>query len=189
MVSSFLRVIICAKWLAGVLLRCSDIIQERLAHLDELPTDESEIELEYPLTPPLSEPSDSRSHSPDFRELPIELNVMIIRSFKQGVSRKSREVAVRRRVHRRSQLLQPKRDLNLLFTDKHSTGSPLTLHIISRSASKPAIASAARYLLGEALCRRQKGCDQAHAEAYQLSIPDFNSMLEGKSSLHTMSRI
>ncbi|KAG2751948.1 hypothetical protein P692DRAFT_201803456 [Suillus brevipes Sb2] len=59
----------------GTLLGCSDIIQERLAQPDDLHTDESESELEYPLTPPLSEASESRSHSPDFEDSPVQLNV------------------------------------------------------------------------------------------------------------------
>jgi len=145
----------------GVLVRCSDIIQERLAHDGELPTDESETELEYPLTPPHSEPSESRNHSPDFRRLSMEFNVTTMRSFKRGVShRQPREVAIRRR-------------------HKQSPSSPLTLHIISRSASKPAIASATRCLLDKALCRLQSGPDPAQAKAYQLSVSDLNSMLEG----------
>ncbi|KAJ8595920.1 hypothetical protein M405DRAFT_269071 [Rhizopogon salebrosus TDB-379] len=142
----------------GVLVRCSDIIQGRLAHDIELPTDESETELEYPLTPPHSEPSESRSHSPDFRESSMEFNVTTMCSFQKGIShRQPREVAIRRR-------------------HKQSPCSPLTLHIISRSASKPAIASATRCLLDKALCRLQNSPD---AKAYQLSISDLNSMLEG----------
>jgi len=141
----------------GVLVRCSDIIRERLAYDDELPTDESETELEYPLTPPHSEPSESRSHSPDFRELSMEFNVTTMCSFKKGVShRQPREVAIRRRY-------------------KQSPCSPLTLHIISRSASKPAIASATRCLLDKI----QNSPDPAQAKAYQLSVSDLNSMLEG----------
>ncbi|KAG1749946.1 uncharacterized protein EDB91DRAFT_1110515 [Suillus paluster] len=141
----------------GVLLRCSDVIQERLARHDDLPTDESESELEYPLTPPLSEPSESRSHSPD---LPVELNVTTVRSFQTHC--KQREVAVRRRAHH-----------------KQSLYNPLTLHIISRSASKAAIASAARSLLDEEFRRRQNSHDLNHAKAYQLPISEFNSILEG----------
>ncbi|KAG0708816.1 hypothetical protein DFH29DRAFT_889152 [Suillus ampliporus] len=144
----------------GVLCGCSGVIQERLAHHDNLPTDESESELEYPLTPPLSEPSESRSHSPD---LSVELNVTTVRSFKKSAShRKPREVAVRRRAHH-----------------KQSPYNPLTLHIISRSASKVAIASAARSLVDEEFRRRQNSHDLDHAEAYQLPISDLNSILEG----------
>jgi dehydrodolichyl diphosphate syntase complex subunit NUS1 len=99
--------IIHAKQPSGVLVRCSDIIQGRLAHDIELPTDESETELEYPLTPPHSEPSESRSHSPDFRESSMEFNVTTMRSFQKGIShRQPREVAIRRR--RRSPFLESK---------------------------------------------------------------------------------
>lgn len=146
----------------GTLLGCSDIIKERLTHYDDLPTDESESELEYPLTPPLSEASESRSHSPDFADFPVQLNVTTICSFKKGASHdRSREVAVRRRAHH-----------------KHSH-NPLTLHIVSRSASKAAIASAARFLLDEEVCRRQNSQDLDHVKAYELPISELNSILEG----------
>lgn len=147
----------------GTLLGCSDIIQERLTHHDDLPTDESESELEYPLTPPLSEASESRSHSPDFEDSPVQLNVTTVCSFRKGASHhRPREVAVRRRAHH-----------------KHSPCNPLTLHIISRSASKAAIASAARFLLDEELRRRQNSYDVDHVGGYELPIPELNSILEG----------
>ncbi|KAG1862234.1 hypothetical protein F4604DRAFT_1786607 [Suillus subluteus] len=147
----------------GTLLGCSDIIRERLTHCDDLPTDESESELEYPLTPPLSEASESRSHSPDFEDFPIQLNVTTVCSFRKGSSHhRPREVAVRRRAH-----------------DKHPPYNPLTLHIISRSASKAAIASVARFLLDEEFCRRQNSHDLDHVKAYELPISKLNSILEG----------
>ncbi|KAG1769174.1 hypothetical protein EDD22DRAFT_869671 [Suillus occidentalis] len=147
----------------GTLLGCSDIIQERLAQPDDLPTDDSESELEYPLTPPLSEASESRSHSPDLDDPPVQLNVTTVCSFRKGASHhRPREVAVRRRAHH-----------------KQSHCNPLTLHIISRSASKAAIASAARFLLDEELRRRQKSYDVDHVGGYELPIPELNSILEG----------
>lgn len=147
----------------GTLLGCSDIIKERLTHHDDLPTDESESEVEYPLTPPLSEASDSsRSHSPDLGGFPVQLNVTTVCSFRKGASlHRPREVAVRRRAHH-------KRSHN-----------PLTLHIISRSASKAAIASTARFLLDEEVCRRQNSQDLDHVKAYELPISELNSILEG----------
>lgn len=147
----------------GTLLGCSDIIQERLTHCDELPTEESESELEYPLTPPLSEASESRSHSPDFEDSPVQLNVTTLCSFKKSIPHhRRREVAVRRRAHH-----------------KHSHCDPLTLHVISRSASKAAIASAARFLLDEEFQRRQNSYDLDHVRAYKLPVPELNSILEG----------
>jgi dehydrodolichyl diphosphate syntase complex subunit NUS1 len=63
--------------------------------------------------------------------------------------------------------------------DKHSPCHPLTLHIISRSASKAAIASAARFLLDEEIRRRQNSHDVDHVRAYELPIHELNSILEG----------
>lgn len=147
----------------GVLLGYSDVIQERLALHDDLPTDESESEPEYPLTPPLSEASESRSHSPDFEDFPVQLNVTTVRCFKKGASHnRPREVAVRRRAHH-----------------KRSPYNPLTLHIISRSASKAAIASAARSLLDEEFRKRQNSHDLERVKTYELPISELNSILEG----------
>lgn len=147
----------------GTLLGCSDIIRERLTCRDDLPTDESESELEYPLTPPLSEASESRSHSPDFEDFSIQLNVTTVCTFRKGAShRMPREAAVRRRAH-----------------DKHPPCNPLTLHIISRSASKAVIASVARFLLDEESRRLQNRHDLDHVKAYELPISKLNSILEG----------
>jgi dehydrodolichyl diphosphate syntase complex subunit NUS1 len=147
----------------GTLLGCSDIIQERLIHCDDLSTDESESELEYPLTPPLSEASESRSHSPDFEDFPLRLNVKTVYSFRKSAShRRPRKVAVRRRAH-----------------DKDPPHNPLTLHIIARSASKAAIASAARFLFDEEFHRRQNSHNLDHVKAYELPISKLNSILEG----------
>lgn len=144
----------------GILLSCSDIIQERLTYDDDLDTDESESELEYPLTPPLSEASESRNHSPDLEDFTALLNVTTVCSFRKGASRhRVREVAVRRRAHHKP--------------------SPLTLHIISRSASKAAIVSTAHFLLGEEFRRRQNSHDLDHVKAYELPISELNSILEG----------
>lgn len=147
----------------GTLLGCSDLIRERLIHHGDPPTDESESELEYPLTPPLSEASESRSHSPDFEDFSVQLNVTTVCSFRKGSSHhRPRKVAVRRRAHH-----------------KRSSYNPLTLHIISRSASKAAIASAARFLLDEEFRRRQNSHDLDHVKTYELPVSELNSMLEG----------
>lgn len=79
--------------------------------------------------------------------------------------------------------LQSKRTFYISFTDKHSPCNPLTLHIISRSASKAAIASAARFLLDEELRRRQNSYDVDHVGGYELPIPELNSILEGRFNL------
>ncbi|KAG1757624.1 hypothetical protein EDB19DRAFT_1658253 [Suillus lakei] len=134
----------------GVLLGYSDVIQERLALHDDLPTDESELRTRVSA-------SESRSHSPDFEDFPVQLNVTTVRCFKKGASHnRPREVAVRRRAHH-----------------KRSPYNPLTLHIISRSASKAAIASAARSLLDEEFRKRQEHITYLTSVSGGLPSPDF----------------
>ncbi|KAH7925207.1 hypothetical protein BV22DRAFT_1105075 [Leucogyrophana mollusca] len=150
----------------GVLVKCSGSIREHMRALDEhIDEDSTESEVEYPLTPPLSEPSVSRSTSPDPAKLPVELDVVTIRSSESRLRvspvKRRRNIAVRRRPPRK---------------DKAPLANQLTLHIISRDSSKPAIASAARSLIrSEAL--KSKGVPSA--SDYELSIAELNAVLEG----------
>ncbi|KIJ21795.1 hypothetical protein PAXINDRAFT_63319 [Paxillus involutus ATCC 200175] len=144
----------------GVLVGCPESVRRRVFAADKSSEDSCESEVEYPLTPPLSEPSGSRSQSPYRGKLLAELSVVTIKP--PTCVRKRRNVAVRRR---------PKR--------AGSISSNLTLHLISRDSAKPAVASASRSLLdsyvnGVAMSgvAQPSGCD------YNLSIAELDSMLE-----------
>ncbi|KAH7906658.1 hypothetical protein BJ138DRAFT_608599 [Hygrophoropsis aurantiaca] len=135
----------------GILVRCSEIIRERMvATLGESIDNESAVSAgkqECPIVPPHSEPSSSRSRSPDPEKLPIELNVVTIRSAESRI----------------------------LCTNpiKCEDTTPLKLYLTSRYSSKPAIAAAARSLIQrEAL--KGEGCGD-----YELSVADLNDVLEG----------
>jgi len=112
----------------GVLYRCSENVHQRVFP-NETSEESCESEVEYPLTPPPSESSGSRSHSPEHAGPSADLKVITM--MHQSRLRKRRN-HVRR---------QPK-----------SNGVPpgssnLTLHIASRASGKPAIVSASRSLL------------------------------------------
>ncbi|KIJ68498.1 hypothetical protein HYDPIDRAFT_82528 [Hydnomerulius pinastri MD-312] len=79
----------------GILAGCSETARERVFAVEEGFEDSCESEVEYPLTPPLSEPSGSRDQSPDRAKLPVDLCVIALKS-SSHVS-KRRNVAVRRR--------------------------------------------------------------------------------------------
>jgi len=111
----------------GVLYGCAENAHRCVFLVNETSEDSCESEFEYPLTPPLSEPSGSRSHSPEHATLPADLNIVTMMHVSR--LRKRRNVAVRR---------QPK---------CVSSSSKLTLHIVSRASGKPAIVAASRSLL------------------------------------------
>ncbi|KAF8560319.1 hypothetical protein OG21DRAFT_1402032 [Imleria badia] len=112
----------------GVLYGSSEDAHRHVFIAHEISEDSCESELEYPLTPPLSESSGSRSHSPEHATFPADLNMITMVHLSR--LRKRRNVAVRK---------QPKR--------VYSASSRLTLHIVSRASGKPAIVSATRSLL------------------------------------------
>ncbi|KAF8140299.1 hypothetical protein EV363DRAFT_1206785 [Boletus edulis] len=112
----------------GVVYGCSEETHRRVFLVNETSEDSCDSELEYPLTPPLSDSSGSRSHSPEHATFPADLNMITM--MHSSRLRKRRNVAVRR---------QP-RGVSSAF-------SHLTLHIVSRASGKPAIVSVSRSLL------------------------------------------
>lgn len=75
----------------GVLYGCSENARRLVFVVNETSEDSGESEVEYPLTPPLSEPSGSRSHSPEQARLSADLNVITMMHL-----RRRRNVAVRK---------------------------------------------------------------------------------------------
>ncbi|KAH7916397.1 hypothetical protein BJ138DRAFT_467827 [Hygrophoropsis aurantiaca] len=147
----------------GVLMKCSGTIRDHMLTLEESFEDDStESEVEYPLTPPLSEHSVSRSNSPDLAKLPIDLNVVTIRPSKDRPHTnpvKRRNIAVRKRSPR-----------------KEPQAKQLTLHLISHESSKPAINSVAQALIQKEILKRKSALATSD---YELSVPELNAILEG----------
>lgn len=145
----------------GVLVWCRESARECIFQLETPDEDSYESEVEYPLTPPLSEPSISRSQSPESVKLHQELPVITLKTPVRGRLHKRRHVAVRRR---------PKRDSAPEMGD-------LTIYIASRSSGKPAISCAARSLLKSHV--QHGGAVGGENDVFQLSASELGLLLEG----------
>ncbi|KZT72837.1 hypothetical protein DAEQUDRAFT_754878 [Daedalea quercina L-15889] len=121
----------------GLLSTLSLDIRKHLMKCTATPSTDSDVEteIEYPLTPPSSDDSDSRPLSPDSEVTPFKLNVTSVHI--SGHAGKSR-----------------RRSLGVKFTTRRRRAAvsdpmpaPFTLHILSRRSGKPAIAEVANALL------------------------------------------
>lgn len=148
----------------GILVWRQESIREYISQLETYSEESCESEPEYPLTPPLSESSDSRSQSPDSSKLSTKLSVVTFKATSNARLHKRRNVAVRRRQKR-----QPL---------PHSNNP--TLYVASRDSAKPAIAYAARSLLKYYVCDGSSA-QQTHPlrDGFQLSSPELGAALQG----------
>ncbi|RDB28798.1 hypothetical protein Hypma_015567 [Hypsizygus marmoreus] len=154
----------------GAVLKNSQRIRELL--IGEQPDeDSSESDIEYPLTPPPSDYSDSRPISPQ-HDFQTDMNTVSIHIVQHPRSRKTRN---RKGVQRRRQEPSPK----LVSLPS------LTLCLASRSSAKPAIASVAQSLASRLNSRKGSNnksrtlsltvdmLDAALENDHHLSSPDF----------------
>jgi len=150
----------------GITLNCSQDIQERLLADQPISDDDSDSEVEYPLTPPLSDSSESRSISPEYG---YHLGVVTIQVSKLQARKSSRP-------YRRRNVLKRRR------TKDTSTPviPPLTLNLVSRESSKPGIASVARSYIRN--LNRTMGMGSS---PFELSMDELNSALEGPHGLQS----
>jgi len=127
----------------------------------------SESDIEYPLTPPLSD-TDSRPLSPtNIQALNmnvITLELPITRSMSSKTS--ARTGGVKRRRKQSKSLVKPSR--------------PLTTHIISRLSGKPTIAQVATALLRDANNRLELHDRQ---KEFSIEVNQVNSIIEGNSGV------
>jgi len=149
----------------GVAVRCSQSIRMRLI-ADRPPCeDDTDSEVEYPLTPPPSDTSESRPLSPDLDGQP---GVVIVEVAELQAS-KSRK---------------PTRQWNVLKRRKQKYNTtpamPLTLNLVSRELSKPAIALVAHSYVRT--LRRIPRETEADLE-FELSTDELGSTLEGRHGL------
>ncbi|KAJ7783741.1 hypothetical protein DFH07DRAFT_788955 [Mycena maculata] len=146
----------------GVLVDCADQISQR-ASIDADGYD-SESDVEYPLTPPPSDYSESRPLSPeDSDSFHKETSVLTIR-LHEIPRKQTSKYGLKKRSPKREKL-----DVD--------TKPPLTLCIASRQCSKPAIAAAAT-----SLARRRARTTDANQQL-NLTVESLNSVLEGPHSL------
>ncbi|KAG5724646.1 putative undecaprenyl pyrophosphate synthase [Termitomyces sp. T112] len=148
----------------GVLLKLSKNI------CDSLPTESEEAlndsDIEYPLTPPPSDYSESRPISPQNPQADSHVRTIRILTTKHNSPPQTGAI-------KRKELVV-----------NHASQNQLTLYLMSRRSSKPAIASVAQAFV---LCNKQKQRTNAKhikTDAFLLSVNELESSLE---SDHTLS--
>ncbi|KAI0322652.1 hypothetical protein OF83DRAFT_1092217 [Amylostereum chailletii] len=154
----------------GLLFSVSDTLQRRLCLLDGPSTAGApKVEMVYPLTPPLSDDSDSQV-SDDYLDDGAGAAVITIYPISQDLhSRK------------KSGLGNGARRRNLRRTSK-SHSKPFTVHVASQEAGKPAIAAIANRLVRE-LKQTSEMTASDDASPLRLSVDNLQYMLEGESGL------
>lgn len=153
----------------GILAQSSLDIRARLSkRFDTSQEDEEESDIEYPLTPPSSDDSESRPISPYSDDADHNLKVITIPipSIPIKVQRKLQNLKAGVR-HRRAER-------------RESSSHLLTVHIISRQAGKPAISRVANDILKRriraGLC---KDLASGYPDRDRAIESELNTMLEG----------
>ncbi|KAG6868605.1 hypothetical protein C0993_000631 [Termitomyces sp. T159_Od127] len=144
----------------------------------EEPSDD--FDTKYPLTPPPSDYSESRPISPqriiqaDSHVLTIRVPTMKCRNLppKSG--------AVRHMEHGASANLDASAKLKVCTTSAFDFVSPsqLTLCLMSRKSSKPAIASVAQALVSSAKQKQWTKSKHVKADVFTLSVDELEGLLE-----------
>ncbi|KAI0082291.1 hypothetical protein K474DRAFT_1655664 [Panus rudis PR-1116 ss-1] len=151
----------------GLLLASSLLIRERILESFSMPSQDSEddSELEYPLTPPLTDESDSRSLSPEHVPTPdLFVSTFVVDGQPHGRTTKRRN----------SKTIMRRRHSGKVNKPKAPQPTPVTLHIICRKSGKPAVASFA-----DCLARRLQESGEC-AQGVVCSIDDITFVLEGE---------
>ncbi|EPT03845.1 hypothetical protein FOMPIDRAFT_1114818 [Fomitopsis schrenkii] len=156
----------------GFLSTLSLDIRKRLVKTFATPSNDSDLEteLEYPLTPPSSDDSDSRPLSPDSEVTPFKLCVTSMQIPGHAGKARRRLLGVKSTTRRRRPTGGP--------VSEPTTPAPITLHILSRKAGKPAIAEVANALL------RRRVADRPLRDGKQLPVTSeagISSLLQGDS--------
>ncbi|KDQ63601.1 hypothetical protein JAAARDRAFT_29624 [Jaapia argillacea MUCL 33604] len=148
----------------GMLSRSAQHIRNKLSiPAKTVVPDSSESELEYPLTPPLSDEADSRPVSPEYEARDVNLAVTTVcLPDPQRLKTAPKKSSVKRRNQKK-------------ITSEQSP--PLTLHFLSRGSSKPALASIARSHLRT---QSRYPTTSQSLDNFHLSQQELNSTLEGE---------
>ncbi|TFK41207.1 hypothetical protein BDQ12DRAFT_711007 [Crucibulum laeve] len=151
----------------GVLLNCSQTIRDRLPSPDH-DSDSSDSEIDYPLTPPASDYSESRPLSPYTPEQNIMPAAFI--HLPGSLSNKSKKYKQHRNLVRRHS------------STKNTSSPSLTICLISRESSKAAIACAARSLTIKYRLH-QYNTHSAKSTTFHLTVKELESILEGDGGI------
>lgn len=127
-------------------------------HLSVITSEDESSEIDYPLTPPPSDVSDSRPLSPvNLQSLDLDVSTLEI-----PASVPVEEKSIRGVKQRRKTLLNPVK----------TKADEITVHVVSRSSGKPAVARAAHVMANDLEWQQQK-----------IGVQDLNAILEGDRGL------
>lgn len=174
---------------AGILHDSAIDLQHRLQGSEDSSNSSTESEPEYPLTPPLSDVSESRTLTPDL--IPPAIHRHTIHVPPHPPVRKRRDVRNVLTRRRPSSKLVPLYALLLhyllsLGTDVKSDTNAITLHVISREAGKPAVAKVAQYFLQT---QRLSKPVVPNAQDLEYTIEDVGICLEGRPHITSFGRV
>jgi len=142
----------------GTLSANIEQVSQRLAVPTQHHSEDETSEIEYPLTPPPSDISDSRPLSPvDLRSLNLDVSILEVHATIPIEGESIRGVKQRRETR--------------LNSEKSRT-QEVTIHVTSRSSGKPAIACAAHVMANDSKWQQQR-----------IDIQNLNAVLEGDRGL------
>lgn len=151
----------------GALLKCSQDIREKVCYEAEESCSESEIE--YPLTPPPSDYSDSRPISPQ-HDIRMDMQTVTIHLSDKQKKRNSC------RNSRKDTFLTRRKDNVINIPERQ-----LILCLASRQSSKPLMASLAQSLVSRERERLQN--NPKYRKIFNLGIDELDTLLESNYSL------
>ncbi|TCD69929.1 hypothetical protein EIP91_005753 [Steccherinum ochraceum] len=146
----------------GLLQDSSMDLRDRLQDADDSPNSSTESEPEYPLTPPLSDVSESRTLTPEMLPPALQLYTIRIPSSPSKRKRDTRNIVKRRKPN---------------SSERKPEIQPITLHLISRSTGKPAVAKVAQHFL------QIHAQSKPHALDLSITLEDVGTCLEGERGL------
>jgi len=142
----------------GLLATNIEQVSQYLSVSTQHHSEDETSEIEYPLTPPPSDVSDSRPLSPvNLQSLNLDVSIFEIQSAKPAREEHALGVQQRRKTR--------------LSSEKTSTDE-ITVHVISRSFGKPVVARAAHAMASDPRWQQER-----------ISVQDLNAILEGDRGL------
>jgi len=156
----------------GILSANIEQVSQRLTALTQHHSEDEISEIEYPLTPPPSDVSESRPLSPvNLRSLNLNVSILEVRATTPVKEESIRGVKQRREQpsghnHTCIDLVTGKTRLN----SANTCTDGITIHVISRSSGKPTIAYTANVVANDSKWQQQR-----------IDVQDLNAILEGMS--------
>jgi len=141
----------------GLLSANIEQVSQRLSVFTQHQSEDETSEIEYPLTPPPSDVSDSRPLSPvNLRSLNLDVSILDLHPTTPVEEKNIRGVKQRRKIR----------------PSPGTAQDEIKIHVISRSSGRPAIARAAHVMANDSKWQQQR-----------IDTQDLNAILEGDRGL------